>query len=325
MATIARGMMIAPTIFSTNLLSISLYLLPIASDSNLMIIINPIEVLLWTFRRNEKDVVKLYNTLSDLMRITTGGDMLNFGYWTEETKGPLEAQNELCKIFGNLTELQNAKNIIDAGSGLSGPSILWKTKFNFLEITCLDINFNQLKESSNKIKKILKNSVEVHRLNATSTILPLMDNSLDRVLALESVQHMKPLESFILESKRVLKNNGILGLALPVVNEKINSALELGILSMTWSSEHYDVDYIKSVLTNSNFKKIEMEKIGSKVYAPLANYYIENRNSLRKKILSKYPSYVEKILFKSLVKMKQLSENNVIDYLLVKCKKDDAN
>ena len=231
------------------------------------------------------------------MRITTGGDMLNFGYWTEETKEPLEAQNELCKIFGNLTELQNAKNIIDVGSGLSGPSILWKTKFNFLEITCLDINSNQLKESSNKIKKILKNSVEVHLLNATSAILPLMDNSLDRVLALESVQHMKPLECFIQESKRVLKNNGILGLALPVVNEKINSALKLGILSMTWSSEHYDVDYIKSVLTNSNFKKIEMEKIGSKVYAPLANYYIENRNSLRKKrrtLIARAPGLTER-------------------------------
>jgi len=48
-----------------------------------LVVIDPIELLLWTFRRNEKDVVNLYNALSDVMRLSTGGDMLNFGYWTE--------------------------------------------------------------------------------------------------------------------------------------------------------------------------------------------------------------------------------------------------
>jgi len=55
------------------------------------------------------------------------------------------------------------------------------------------------------------------------------------------------------------------------------------------------------------------------VYGPLTNYYIRNRDDVKNKILSKYPSYVEKILFKSLQKMKQLSEKNIIDYVLIKC------
>ncbi|MDP3779675.1 MAG: methyltransferase type 11, partial [Nitrosopumilaceae archaeon] len=40
--------------------------------------INPLEVFFWTFRRNEKDVINLYDSLSDVMMIATGGDMLNF-------------------------------------------------------------------------------------------------------------------------------------------------------------------------------------------------------------------------------------------------------
>ena len=36
-------------------------------------------MVLWTFRRNENDVVNLYNTLSPVMQLATGGDMLNFG------------------------------------------------------------------------------------------------------------------------------------------------------------------------------------------------------------------------------------------------------
>ncbi|GBL42160.1 hypothetical protein EMGBD3_15280, partial [Nitrosarchaeum sp.] len=37
-----------------------------------------------------------------------------------------------------------------------------------------------------------------------STKLPFSDNSVDRVLALESSQHFKPLKDFISESKRIL-------------------------------------------------------------------------------------------------------------------------
>ena len=91
--------------------------------------IDPLELFLWTFRRNEKDVVNLYNSLSDVMRLATSGSMLNFGYWTESTKEPIDAQNELCKIFGKFSELKSAKNIIDIGSGFSAPAVIWNTEF----------------------------------------------------------------------------------------------------------------------------------------------------------------------------------------------------
>jgi len=199
-----------------------------------------IEALLWTFRRNEKDVVNLYDALSDVMRLATGGEMLNFGYWTEKITEPIQAQTELCKVFANLSELNTAKSAVDIGSGLSAPSIYWKSQFNSLDITCLNINFNQLKQSSEIIRQ---GSSEIHLLNATSTVLPFPNDSFDRVLVLESAQHMKPLGNFLSESKRILKKDGILTLAIPVVTkEKINPIVNLGLLAMTWSSEHYSID-----------------------------------------------------------------------------------
>jgi len=60
--------------------------------------------------------------------------------------------------------------------------------------------------------------------------------------------------------------------------------------------------------------------VGSNVYEPLSDYYSKNRESLKVKILEIYPSYVEKILFKSLQKMKQISEKKIIDYVLLKCR-----
>ena len=277
-----------------------------------MVSINPIQVLLWTFRRNEQDVVNLYNSLSPVMQIATGGNMLNFGYWNQGTKDPIEAQLELCTMIANLAELDSAKNIVDIGSGFSAPAMQWKSMHESLHITCLNINFHQLKTS------MVNNGIAF--VNSTSTTLPLANNCVDRVIALESAQHFKPLTSFIRESRRVLNKDGILIMAIPVTTEEsITSFMRLGILSFTWSSEHYGLNNVKSEIVRSGFHISELQKIGKNVYGPLTDYYIQNRDVLRRKILKEYPSYLENILYKSLLKMKDASQKGIIDYALIKC------
>ncbi len=281
-----------------------------------MISINPIDVFLWTFRKNEKDVVNLYNTLSPVMQIATGGSMLNFGYWSTNHSDPISAQENLCDVFGNLSELSTAKNVIDVGSGLSAPSKLWRDSYPNLNLYDVNINFQQL--------KFLKHEKNIEFLNSTSTKLPFANNSVDRVLALESAQHFKPLDDFISESKRVLTKSGFLVMAVPITL-KNSSLSRLGLLKFTWSSEHYGLDYLKNLISSNGFKIIDETLIGTNVYDPLADYYVQNRTSLRNKILQHYPAYMEKILYKSLLKMKKASEEKIIDYVLLKCILDDVS
>ena len=281
-----------------------------------MISINPFDVFLWTFRKNEKDVINLYNTLSPVMQIATGGTMLNFGYWSHQHLNPISAQENLCRVFGNLSELSTAKNAIDVGSGLSAPSKLWRDSYPELKLYDVNINFKQLCFS--------KHQKNIDFLNSTSTKLPFIDNSIDRVLALESAQHFKPLDDFIIESKRVLVKSGLLVMAVPITVG--NASLgKLGLLKFTWSSEHYSLDYLKNLLTSNGFKIINETLIGSNVYEPLANYYVENRKTLSNNILKNYPGYMEKILYKSLLKMKKASEEKIIDYVLIKCTLDNKS
>ena len=287
--------------------------------------INPIELFLWTFRRKEKDVVNLYDSLSDLMRLATGGDMLNFGYWDDKTKTPLDAQKKMCTIFAKKALLEPNQHIVDVGSGISSPAIHWSLEYSQVKLSCININFTQLLASINNVNKSITTN-NTHEnfnfVNATATILPFENESVERVLALESAQHFKPLKNFISESYRILKKNGILALAIPVMAENHSiSMIKLGSLSLTWPSEHYSTEFVKSSLKQEQFKNIDLQKIGSNVYEPLANYYIENRESIKNKILQYYPAYVEKILFKSLNKMKQVSEKKIIDYILVTCQK----
>lgn len=277
-----------------------------------MVSINPIQVFLWTFRRNEHDVVNLYDSLSPVMQLATGGNMLNFGLWNQNTKDPIEAQRELCTVVGNLAELDSAKTLIDVGSGFSAPAMQWRSMYDSLHITCVNINFHQLKTPT------INNNVSC--VNSTSTTLPLVNSCADRIIALESAQHFKPLTRFFRESKRVLNKDGILVMAIPVTtDESLTSFMKLGILSFTWSSEHYKLDNIKSEITRAGFEINQIQKIGKNVYEPLADYYIENRDVLRNKILKEYPSYLENILFKSLLKMKDASQKGIIDYALIKC------
>jgi cyclopropane fatty-acyl-phospholipid synthase-like methyltransferase len=166
--------------------------------------------------------------------------------------------------------------------------------------------------------------------------LPFADNSVDRIIALESAQHFRPLSEFFMESNRVLEKNGIFVTAMPVIHNQeclhgnnifsdvisiMSSFFKLGVLSFTWMSEHYDLDYIKSQIVNAGFRSKEIELIGSHVYEPLSKYYIQNRDKLQKAILKEYPSHIEKILYKSISKMNELSEKRVIDYAIIRADK----
>ena len=272
--------------------------------------INFLDMILWTFRRNEKDVVNLYTSLSPVMQLATGGSMLNFGYWSSSCTDPISAQNNLCTVFGDLAELSSGKHIVDVGSGLSAPSILWRDSFPNIFLNCININFNQLSFSGPQ-----KNICFV---NASSIKLPFANDSVDRVLALESAQHFKPLSDFIVESKRILTENGLLVVAIPVTLGK-SSFRSLGLLKFTWSSEHYSLSDVKNTIKSCGFEIKHEQLIGKSVYVPLADYYLENREQLKKSILEKYPNYVENILYKSIIKMKTASEKGIIDYVLLKC------
>ena len=274
-------------------------------------LINPVDLLLWTFRRNENDVVKLYDALSPIMEVSTGGDILNFGYWDDSTLHPVDAQKRLCTVVGNMAEISSANTLADIGSGILGPAKIWSSQYPSLQISSVNVNFSQLASVD---------PGNISKLNSTARLLPFANSSLDRVIALESAQHFKPIDDFFSESNRVLKDDGILMLAIPAATD--DSILSnLGILKFTWSSEHYSQKQIIDKISQNGFNIVESKDIGKNVYSPLAEYYINNRDDLRKKILTRYSRYVEKIIFESMKKMQSASETGLIGYLMLKCKK----
>jgi len=327
---------------------------------------NALNTLVSLLKRDERAVVKIYQTFMSYARILSRTNMINFGFWTQETTSIKQAQEALCKLTGNLAELHTAKNVLDIGSGLSGPAEQWNLEYILdNSLICVDINYQALKMSGATVSKydynnevlvqpsvktevtnkkyITKhNGVVLSRVNATATCLPFSDSFADRIIALESAQHFKSFLEFIRESHRVLKKTGLIVLAIPVRTSpkpggvsriKILNSLRnlrvLGILSITWASEHYELARINSIISQEHFVISDMRRIGKSVYIPLTDFYIQDRNDFRRNILGNHSSFLkkfalditERIVYRSALKMKKLSLSGDIDYVLIKATK----
>lgn len=267
--------------------------------------INPLDVLLWNRRHSGKDIVSIYTKFSPMMKIGADAKMLNFGLWKDSVTLS-DAQKEMSQYVAEFGDFGSAKKILDVGSGFCIPAIIWKEKFSHLDICCLDLNFSELKNGSNHI---------ISQINSSSSHIPFVDKTFDRVIALESAQHFVPLEKFFQESKRILTDGGSLVLAIPVTID--SSILRLGILSITWLSKKYTKNHVISVAKKAGFSLKKQESIGTFVYEPFANYYIKNRSTLKEKLIATYSDSVEDLTFKSMKKMRELSGKKIIDYLLL--------
>jgi ubiquinone/menaquinone biosynthesis C-methylase UbiE len=342
---------------------------------NVAFSLNTLQSLLWILRHNEFDTINLYNSLTPFVQVATGGNgkMLNFGYWSQNNKtsgmSPLQAQEELSALIGKFGDFQSSHRVIDIGSGFSAPAIQWKSTYDFLDIVCVNINSQQLSTASKTLVPLIATRARFHAtntdidssiistadakarqpittpvmcgdtislVNATATTLPFADKCVDRIVALESAQHFKPLQYFFKESTRILKPKGLIIIAIPVMmnstGNKINRSSfiqqfrKLGILYFSWASEHYTLENIRSSLKSEGISIEDIQHIGHYVYEPLADYYIQNRKLLKKAISDSLSSHnqvisweiVENIIYRSALKMKDLSQKGIIDYVLIK-------
>jgi ubiquinone/menaquinone biosynthesis C-methylase UbiE len=344
---------------------------------NVAFSLNTLQSLLWILRHNEFDTINLYNSLTPFVQVATGGNgkMLNFGYWSQNNKissmSPLQAQEELSALIGKFGDFQSSHRVIDIGSGFSAPAIQWKSTYDFLDIVCVNINSQQLSTAAKTLVPLIATRAGFHAtnadidssiistadakarqpittpvmcgdtislVNATATTLPFADKCVDRIVALESAQHFKPLQYFFKESTRILKPKGLIIIAIPVMmnstGNKINRSSfiqqfrKLGILYFSWASEHYTLENIRSSLKSEGVSIEDIQHIGHYVYEPLADYYIQNRKLLKKTIRDSLSSHnkvilweiVENIIYRSALKMKDLSQKGIIDYVLIKAK-----
>ena len=112
------------------------------------------DFILWSLRKNPKDVTAMYETLSPLMCNITHNTMLNFGYWDKSHNTPALAQKNMCRIIADIAGFSNSRHtILDVGSGLCSPAMYWKSLYPNMDIHCINISFQQLHHAANAYAK----------------------------------------------------------------------------------------------------------------------------------------------------------------------------
>lgn len=267
-----------------------------------------LDIIRWSVRRDPAYVIRLYDSLVDVMLLATGYKSLNFGLWDDINNTPVLAQQNMAARVGEMAGLDQATLMADVGCGLSAPALQWRAQYPDVDVICIDINHRTLLAGSGN-----------NRINGSAMSLPLSDDAIDSMVALESAQHFRPLCEFAQESARVLTPGGILCVAMPVITGR-SRPWSLGMLSVVWFSEHYSVTAVCDSVTSAGFDIEHTDMVGSEVYGPLAAYYAANRSWLRPRITHKYPGYIESILSRSMESMRKASSRGVLEYLLLKCR-----
>lgn len=250
--------------------------------------------------------------------------------------------------------------VLDVGSGLCAPAAFWKRHYPHLDLCCVNTSYEQLHDAATYGRAVQgpgsggpspptqpadaalapagsanppasdtaaahgppDAGISVLRLaNASAVALPFADNTAGRVIALESAQHFNPLTAFVQECRRVMSDEGILVMALPVVMQKHLVPVRLGILNFTWASEHYALDHVRRIIHDCRLTICDERLIGGSVYRPLADYYKANRRGISASIRRLgYPAYLERIIAASMRKMQQAFDSGVIEYAILKCR-----
>lgn len=155
-------------------------------------------------------------------------------------------------------------------------------------------------------------------VNCTANKIPLCDHSFDRIAVLESAHHFKRLSAFFREARRLVSDDGVVVLAIPAIESKRLASLKLGILNLTWTSLHYSQEFLEDKIKKAGFNIEKSEEVGNMVYEPLADYYLKNRDKLRKRFSGTYSNRIEGMINRSMKKMQKLSQEKIIQYYLMR-------
>lgn len=297
------------------------------------------DILKWSVSRDPRNVAAMYDVLSPLMCGIAGSRMLNFGYWDDAHDTPALAQENMCRVVSDMAELEGPLAVVDVGCGFCAPAAYWKRANPELAVYCVNTSYAQLRGASacgavsdggdgavcrgdhGDGASPVEAPVALNAINSSATALPLASGSVDRIIALESAQHFRPLGSFASECRRLLSEDGILAVAIPVVARSRMTLARLGILNFTWASEHYLLSYVRKTLHDCGFEISDERLVGDSVYGPLADYYRLNRHGIRKAVRGMgYPPYLEPMMAISMRKMGRASSAGIIQYALLKCR-----
>jgi|GEM_PF-1797698 len=154
------------------------------------------------------------------------GVNLHLGYWDETTNpdyspiGFFNASNRMNEIVLLHSGIKSGDTVLDVGCGFGGTIKFLDQILNPLELIGVNNDLKQLERATCHVLTGMRNKFNL--MHACASHLPLPDNSVDVVLAVECVFHFPGRDKFLREAYRVLKKGGKLFISDFVKKKRFN-------------------------------------------------------------------------------------------------------
>ncbi len=265
---------------------------------------------------------KVYHFLSTHNNLAEQSLFLNLGYW-ENAITYDKACQDLAMLLGEAAELGPADTVLDAGFGFADQDVLWAERFCPQKIIGLNITPLQIEVAKQRVEQAgLSDRIDLRFGSATD--IALENESVDKVVCLESAFHFNTRETFLHEAWRVLRPGGRLALA-DIIPRKMPKAITfeqrikeaLGrVLWQIPDTNMYTAEVLDDKLKSAGFENRRFRSISDNVFLPF-------RNFSRKRIQD--PEIVRRLnpllkLFWS-VDHGEAEDDQLLDYLIVTAEK----
>ena len=205
---------------------------------------------------------------------------LNLGYWRDATNLD-DANAALAMLVAETAGLDPGDTVLDVGFGFGDQDILWTQRLQPKRIIGLNITASQVAAAQQRVRELgLDDRIDLRHGSATQ--MPLADESVDKVVAVECAFHFLTRAHFFREAWRVLRPGGRLVTAdiIPQPTQtglvrRIKHRISWGLVAGKFAIPHenaYTRPTYHSKLALAGFEQIRLESIREQVYAPLHGY-----------------------------------------------------
>ena len=160
----------------------------------------------------------------------------------------------------NHFELAKGQRMLDLGCGEGRHSI---TAWLLAEVQVigLDLSKADLSTAQTRLQDFDAPTERIHFIQGSAFSLPFPDNSFDRVICAEVLEHIHAYHEVLREISRVLKPGGVFAVALLVVS-KVGGAVVAAVALLAAVTVHL----VAKLEGESHMKLIILSKISWKIY-----------------------------------------------------------
>ncbi|MBA2311232.1 MAG: methyltransferase domain-containing protein [Actinobacteria bacterium] len=224
-------------------------------------------------RLGSNPAAAVYDSIGPDFFLAPAPGWLNLGLWEGDgrSEDPLEAVKRLVSRLAS--KLPTDEVILDVGNGLGAQDPVIASVARPQALIALNITESQLRAGRARLRE-----AGAAPVNADATRLPVANGSIDGVISVEAAFHFPSRKKFFTEVYRALRPGGILTMSdvsaerFPTrPGEAVAGFVNLRVWGLK-SRNMMSADAIRSLLRQTGFADIHVERCGEKVIDPAVVY-----------------------------------------------------